>query len=345
MPGTVLITGGAGYIGSHIAWQLLAAGYETVVCDDLSTGNRWAVHPTSAFVEADLRDRTTVHRLFETYPIDAVIHCAGRIVVSESVRDPLAYYGANVEASRILLEACVRAHVDQFVFSSSAAVYGSPAVARIDESLPPAPVNPYGRSKLMTEWMLEDVARATAVQDRPLRYVALRYFNVAGARADGRLGQAGPTSTHIVKVACEAALGARRSVELYGTDYPTPDGTCVRDYLHVEDLAAAHLCALEYLAAGGAPLVCNCGYGRGYSVREILAAVSALAGRPLPVHPAPRRPGDPPRLVADGTRAHTRLGWRPQRANLQEICASALAWEGARAGRGRPHPASVSGSR
>lgn len=317
----ILVSGGAGYIGSHVVAQLLAAGERVVVLDDLSTGFRDAVLG-GTLVVGDSGDRAAVESLLRQHQVDTVMHFAARIVVPESVADPLGYYAANTCASRNLIEACVRGGVAHFVFSSTAAVYGMPADGRASEDTPAAPTNPYGSSKLMTEWILRDVSAAT-----PLRHVALRYFNVAGADPLGRIGQRTRGATHLLKVACEAAVGRRPLVEIYGTDWPTPDGTGVRDFIHVDDLARAHLDALAYLRQGGASVTLNCGYGRGHSVRELLAAVERAHGAPLPVREASRRPGDVARVVAEAARIRQVLGWVPRHQDLDFIARTALAWE------------------
>jgi UDP-glucose 4-epimerase len=317
----ILVTGGAGYIGSHVVAQLLAAGERVVVLDDLSTGFRDAVLG-GTLVVGDSGDRTAVEALLRLHGVDTVMHFAARIVVPESVADPLGYYAANTCASRNLIEACVRAGVAHFVFSSTAAVYGMPSDGVASEDTPAVPTNPYGSSKLMTEWILRDVSAVT-----PLRHVALRYFNVAGADPLGRIGQRTRGATHLLKVACEAAVGRRSAVEIYGTDWPTPDGTGVRDYIHVDDLARAHLDALAYLRQGGDSVTLNCGYGRGHSVRELLAAVERANGAPLVVRESPRRPGDVAMVVAEAARIRAVLGWVPRHQDLDFIARTALAWE------------------
>ncbi|HET9485658.1 MAG TPA: UDP-glucose 4-epimerase GalE [Xanthomonadales bacterium] len=318
---SILVTGGAGYIGSHVVLQLIAAGERVVVLDNLSTGFRDAVLG-APLVVGDTGDRELVARVLTEHSVDTVMHFAARTIVPESVADPLRYYGNNTCASRNLLECCVAAGVAHFVFSSTAAVYGIPEGGRASEDTPTRPINPYGTSKLMTEWMLRDVAAAA-----PLRYVALRYFNVAGSDVEGRIGQRTPNATLLVKVAAEAAVGARREIAIFGTDYDTPDGTGVRDYIHVDDLAAAHLDALAYLRRAGASTVLNVGYGHGYSVREVLDTVARVHGSPLPIVEKPRRAGDPPTLVADAGRIREVLGWKPSRDDLELIARSALAWE------------------
>ncbi len=319
--GAVLVTGGAGYIGSHVVRQLGAAGYRVVVLDDLSKGFREAVLGAELVV-ASTADRERVTRLLGERRIEAVLHFAAHTVVPESVAEPLKYYANNTCASRTLLECCAQAGVERFVFSSTAAVYGIPDGPVATEDTPTRPINPYGTSKLMTEWMLRDLAAASG-----LRYAVLRYFNVAGCDPAGRIGQSTPEATLLIKVACEVATGRRAALSVFGTDYPTPDGTGVRDYIHVEDLAAAHLAALAHLEGGGESLTVNCGYGHGYSVREVIAAVERAAGRRLEVREAPRRPGDPPSLIAGVARIRERLGWEPRYDDLDTICAHALAWE------------------
>jgi UDP-glucose 4-epimerase len=317
----ILVTGGAGYIGSHVVRQLGEAGERVVVLDDLSTGFRQAV-THGELVVGNTGDAAVLDDLFSRFDIDTVMHFAAHTIVPESVADPLKYYRNNTCASRNLLEAAVRAGVRHVVFSSTAAVYGVPEGGVASESSPTDPINPYGQSKLMTEWMLRDVAAA-----HPLRYVALRYFNVAGSDPEGRIGQSTPKATLLTKVACEAAVGKRDHVAIFGTDYPTPDGTGVRDYIHVEDLADAHLHALRYLRDGGASTTLNCGYGHGYSVREVIDMVEKVAGVALDKRESPRRPGDPATLVAEASRIRETLGWTPRYDDLQTIVASSLQWE------------------
>ncbi|HEX4387021.1 MAG TPA: UDP-glucose 4-epimerase GalE [Steroidobacteraceae bacterium] len=319
--GGILVTGGAGYIGSHVALQLRARGERVVILDDLSRGFRQAALDTPLVV-GSVGDRATVLELLKTRGVDTVMHFAAYTVVPESVRDPLKYYGNNTCATRTLLECCLEAGVRHFVFSSTAAVYGMPADGFAAESTPTAPINPYGTSKLMSEWMLAGVAQAS-----PLRYAALRYFNVAGSHSSGQIGQATPNATLLIKVACEHAVGKRVAVTIYGTDYPTHDGTGIRDYIHVEDLAAAHLDALDYLRSGGASTVLNVGYGSGYSVRQVLASVERISGQRLTVREEPRRAGDPPALVARAERIKAELGWRPRLNDLDTIVRTAYAWE------------------
>ncbi len=318
---TILVTGGAGYIGSHVVAQLGGRGERLVVLDNLSTGHSRAVLH-GRLVVGDIGDARLLRALFREYHIETVLHFAARIVVPESVARPLDYYDNNTARTRTLLAACQAAGVRNFVFSSTAAVYGDPPGGRAEETTPTAPINPYGRSKLMSEWMIRDLCAVT-----PLRHVILRYFNVAGCDSAGRIGQDTPEATHLIKVACQHAVGLRKELEIFGTDYPTADGTCVRDYIHVEDLAAAHLDALDYLRAGGESLTANCGYGHGYSVREVLDALAELQGRSLSLRESPRRAGDMAEIVADSTMIRERLGWRPTRDNLNLILGSALAWE------------------
>jgi UDP-glucose 4-epimerase len=318
---TILVTGGAGYIGSHVVRQLGEAKERVVVLDDLSTGFRQAVL-YGDLVVGNTGDAKLLEKLFAAHDIDTVMHFAAHTVVPESVSDPLKYYRNNTCASRTLLEHALKAGVRHFVFSSTAAVYGIPAASEAAEETPTAPINAYGTSKLMTEWMLRDVAAAN-----PLRYVALRYFNVAGSDPQGRIGQSTPKATLLTKVACEVVVGKRDHISIFGTDYPTPDGTGVRDYIHVEDLADAHLKALEYLRRGGESTTLNCGYGRGYSVRELIKMVEKVAGHPIAKRESPRRAGDPPTLVAKASRIRTTLGWTPRYDDLEKIVASSLAWE------------------
>jgi UDP-glucose 4-epimerase len=320
---TVLVTGGAGYIGSHMVWRLLEAGEDVVVVDRLSTGFRWAVPPAARFYLGDMADEALLQKIFAENDIDAIIHFAGSAVVPMSIEDPLAYYENNTGKTRILMSAAVKAGIRHFVFSSTAAVYGpQPAERPVSEGAPLRPESPYGQSKLMSELMLRDAAAAY-----DFRYVALRYFNVAGADPKGRAGQSTEGATHLIKVACEAALGRRHQVDIYGTDYPTHDGTGVRDYIHVSDLADAHLMALRHLRSGGRPLVANCGYGLGYSVLDVLNMVMRVHGRAFRIHMSPRRPGDTASVVADATLAHRELGWAPKYNCLETIVRSSLDWE------------------
>lgn len=318
---TVLVTGGAGYIGSHVVMQLRERGEKVVVLDNLTTGFRQSVGDTPLVI-GNLADRALVARTIGEYSVGTVMHFAANTVVPESVRDPLKYYGNNTAATRNLLEACMQGGVRRLVFSSTAAVYGMPAEGVAREDMPLAPINPYGTSKLMSEWILRDLA---AVSD--FRYVSLRYFNVAGSDPQCRIGQATAHATLLIKVACEAIVGKRTHVSIYGTDYPTPDGTGVRDYIHVDDLARAHLDALDYLRRGAASTVLNCGYGHGYSVREVLESVQRVAGQALSIREEPRREGDPPSLVAAAERIRSALGWQPRLDDLDTIVRTALRWE------------------
>jgi len=327
---TVLVTGGAGYIGSHMVLDLLDAGETPVVLDDLSTGFRWAVPEGVPLVVGDFGDEDFVTETLARYDVDEIIHFAAKIVVPESVADPLLYYLNNTAKARTLLASAIDCCVKRFVFSSTAAVYGEPAQNPVTEDEPLKPVSPYGRSKLMVEWMLEDVARA-----HDLSYVALRYFNVAGADPKGRSGQSTPNATHLIKVAVQTALGLRQKMQVFGTDYPTPDGTCLRDYIQVTDLARAHSDALRHLRGGGASLVCNCGYQRGYSVLEVIDTVKKVSSVDFPVEYAPRRPGDPAAIVAANARIKAALGWTPRHDNLDEIVRQALDLERRLHNRGR----------
>jgi UDP-glucose 4-epimerase len=319
---TVLVTGGAGYIGSHMAHELVDSGEDVVVLDNLSTGRRAAVPAKAELVVGDFGDEALVRDLLKSRKIEAIIHFAARIVVPESVADPLGYYLNNTASARSLLSCAVEAGVRHFIFSSTAAVYGEPEQNPVTEDETLKPVSPYGRSKLMVEWMLEDVSRA-----HDLRYVALRYFNVAGADPKGRTGQSTPNATHLIKVAVQAALGLRPGMEVFGTDYPTPDGSCLRDYIQVTDLARAHVAALRHLRGGGESLVCNCGYKRGYSVLEVVETVKRVSDVDFDVKISGRRPGDPAAIVAANERAREKLGWTPIHDDLDEIVRQALAWE------------------
>jgi UDP-glucose 4-epimerase len=318
---SILVTGGAGYIGSHVVLQLRARGERVVVLDDLSTGFKQAVLDTPLVV-GQVGDRDLVLEILRTHGVDTVMHFAAHTIVPESVANPLKYYGNNTCSTRNLLQCCLETGVRHFVFSSTAAVYGVPAGDLAAETSPTAPINAYGTSKLMSEWMLRDVAASS-----PLRYVALRYFNVAGSDSAGRIGQATRKATLLIKVACEAVVGKRPHVSIYGTDYPTPDGTGVRDYIHVEDLATAHLDALSYLRKGGTPQVLNVGYGHGYSVREVLKSVERVAGHSLTIREEPRRAGDPPVIVARADRVRSELGWQPRLDDLDTIVKTSLQWE------------------
>ena len=318
-----LVTGGAGYIGSHAVLALRDRGTPVAVIDNLSTGFRFAIPEGVAFYQGDIADEALVQRIVREQQIGAVMHFAGSIIVPESVTDPLKYYLNNTVKSRALIEAVVKAGVPHFIFSSTAATYGIPAVSPVNEDVPKVPINPYGWSKLMTEQMLADTAYA-----HPMNYCALRYFNVAGADPQARSGQSTAGATHLIKVAVEAALGLRESVGVFGTDYATPDGTGVRDYIHVSDLAAAHVLALDALAEQPQrSLTMNCGYGRGFSVLEVLYAVDRVTGGTIERQMQPRRAGDPAALVSDNSRIKATLPWVPKHADLDIIVAHALAWE------------------
>jgi len=319
---TVLVTGGAGYIGSHMVLALADAGREVVVLDDLTTGFVGQVARGVPLVKGDCGDEALVARLVREFGITAIVHFAGSIVVPDSVKDPLAYYFNNTVKSRALIAAAVAGGVRNFIFSSTAAVYGEPDQSPISEAAAMQPISPYGSSKLMTEWMLRDTVAA-----HDLKAVVLRYFNVAGADPAGRSGQSFPRATHLIKLACQAALGQRSHLDVFGQDYPTPDGTCVRDYIHVSDLARAHVLALDHLERGGESLTMNCGYGRGFSVLEVIEAVKRVSGVDFEVRIAPRRAGDPPSLVAATELIRDRLGFKPERDDLDLIVADALAWE------------------
>jgi UDP-glucose 4-epimerase len=319
----VLVTGGAGYIGSHAVLALLDAGWPVVVIDNLATGFAWAVPEGAAFVQGDIADQNLVERLIADHGIGAIMHFAGSVVVPESVQDPLKYYENNTAKSRALIESAIKGGVAHFIFSSTAATYGIPDRVPVAEDAPTRPINPYGWSKLMTERMLADVSVA-----HPMNHVALRYFNVAGADPEGRAGQSTAGATHLIKVAVEAAAGKRSHVSVYGTDYDTPDGTGVRDYIHVSDLAAAHVRALRKLIADPASShVLNCGYGRGFSVLEVLDAVDRISNMKIDRRLEGRRAGDPDALVADNRRILGSLDWRPERDDLDTIVRDALAWE------------------
>jgi len=319
---SVLVTGGAGYIGSHMVLELLDAGETVVVIDNLSTGFRWAVPAAAKLIVADIAEPEVVSTAIREHGVTAIIHFAGSIVVPESVADPLGYYLNNTVKSRGLIAAAVAGGVRDFIFSSTAAVYGNPQHNPVAETADLKPMSPYGASKLMTEMMLADTARA-----HNFRFVALRYFNVAGADPQGRSGQSTPKATHLIKVACETAVGKRRQMDVFGTDYPTADGTCVRDYIQVTDLAAAHLAALTYLRGGGASEIFNCGYSKGYSVHQVIAAVKRASGVDFDVVLSPRRAGDPAAIVAASGKIRDALGWRPRYDNLDEIVGQALDWE------------------
>lgn len=317
----VLVTGGCGYIGSFIVRHLLDAGHRPVVFDSLYSGHRWAAQE-APLVVGDLADRSLLRSVLAERSFAAVIHCAAHIWVGESVREPARYYANNTVNAVALFDLCAASGVPAVVFSSTAAVYGQPEVALLDESLPLAPINPYGASKMMSERVLTDIAAATG-----LRYAILRYFNVAGADPQARIGEATPDNAHLIKLACETAAGMRPAMAIHGTDYPTADGTCIRDYVHVDDLARAHVAALEHLVGGGASLVANCGYGHGFSVREVLETARRVTGVAFRIDEGPRRPGDPAALVADSRRLQALLGWRPRHDDLDYILATAWRWE------------------
>ncbi|HSU99837.1 MAG TPA: UDP-glucose 4-epimerase GalE [Roseiarcus sp.] len=319
---SVLVTGGAGYIGGHMALGLLDAGEAVVVLDNLSTGFAWAVPEGAKLIVGDMGDKDLVARLIQEHGIEAIAHFAARIVVPESVRDPLGYYLNNVSNARSLIEAAINGGVKTFIFSSTAAVYGETGAEPVSEDSALAPISPYGRSKLMVEWILEDASKAY-----DFHYVALRYFNVAGADPKGRLGQSSPNATHLIKRAVQTALGLHKTIEIFGEDYPTRDGTCVRDYIQVTDLIDAHLAALAYLRGGGVSAVCNCGYGHGETVKEVVEVVKRVSGVDFPVVVSPRRAGDPAAIVAQADRARRVLRWNPSRDNLDEIVRQALDWE------------------
>ena len=317
----ILVTGGAGYIGSHVVRQLGAAGEDVLTLDNLSTGFEAAV-TAGELIVGDTGDAALLEKIFAEHDIDTIMHFAAHTIVPESVADPLKYYGNNTASSRTLLEAAAKHGVVNIVFSSTAAVYGIPDGGKASEESATQPINPYGTSKLMTEWMLRDLAAAGGPS-----YVALRYFNVAGCEPTGTIGQSTPKATLLVKVACEAATGRRPEVIIFGTDYPTPDGTGLRDYIHVEDLATAHIDALQYLRQGGDSVVLNCGYGHGYSVREVLAAVETANGEKLNIREEARRAGDPPELIAVAERVRDVLGWTPKFDDLDTIVRTSLEWE------------------
>ena len=323
LPRTILLTGGAGYIGSHVALALLDAGYAVVVLDDLSTGSRDAVPDGCDLVVGGVADEPLVSETIGRHRISAVIHMAGSLVVPESLVDPLKYYLNNVAASVRLFAVAAEHGVRHVVFSSTAAVYGNPSLPQVSEATPTAPIHPYGRSKLAVEWMLRDLSHAA-----PIDHAVLRYFNVVGADPAGRAGPSDPNATHLMKIACQAASGARTHVDVYGTDYPTADGTCVRDFIHVHDLASAHVSALARLEArSGHSMTLNCGYGRGYSVLELIDAVEAVSGRKIARRPSPRRAGDPAAMIADATRIKSELDWRPRYDDLTAMARSAWEWE------------------
>lgn len=317
----ILITGGAGYIGSHFVLQLTEAGHSAIVYDSLATGFDWTV-PEGSLRRGDLADQDLLDSVMAEERFDAVVHFAANLIVPESVEEPLKYYRNNAMNTLGLLEVCAGRGVERLIFSSSAAVYGSPADSPIGEGAPIAPINPYGASKAMSERMIMDQAAVSG-----LRYVILRYFNVAGAEAQGRLGQNTAKATHLIQVACQAAMGRRAGLQVFGSDYPTRDGTCIRDYLHVDDLARAHIDSLGYLAAGGASQVFNCGYGHGASVLDVVETVKRVSAADFPVEMAERRVGDPAELVADNSKIRSLLDWTPRHDDLEFIVTTALNWE------------------
>jgi len=319
---SVLVTGGAGYIGGHMALALVDAGEKIVVIDNLSTGFAWAVPSGASLVVGDFGDSALIERLIDEHEVEAIAHFAAKIVVPESVGDPLGYYLNNTSKARNLIECAVKNGVRHFIFSSTAAVYGETTSEPVAEGAVLNPMSPYGRSKLMVEWMLADAGRA-----HDLRHVILRYFNVAGADPQGRLGQSATNSTHLIKRAVQTALGRHADLDMFGQDYPTRDGTCIRDYIQITDLIDAHMAALTHLRRGGASLTCNCGYGRGYSVKEVVEVVKRVSGVNFKVNVAGRRAGDPAAIIAQADLIRRELGWRPQRDNLDMIVKQALDWE------------------
>jgi UDP-glucose 4-epimerase len=324
----ILVTGGAGYIGSHMVLALIDRGEQVVVVDNLSTGHPWALPPNVALRGGDVGDAAFLEAVIREFGITEIAHFAAKIVVPESVVNPMLYYGNNTAKSRVLIETAIRCGVERFIFSSTAAVYGDVSGDPVDEAVAPLPVSPYGRSKLMTEWMLQDAAAAHG-----LNYIILRYFNVAGADPQGRTGQSFPNATHLIKVAVQTALGQRRHLDVFGTDYATRDGSCIRDYIHVTDLATAHVDALSHLRRGGDSMILNCGYGLGFSVLEVVDVVKRVTGVDFETRLVPRRPGDPAIIVAKSDRIRKALGWTPQHDDLEGIVASAFRWEQKLAGR------------
>jgi UDP-glucose 4-epimerase len=319
---TVMVTGGAGYIGSHAALALLESGYEVVIVDDLSTGHTELIPKDAEFIQINAGDHDLVAKVLRAYEVSSMMHFAGSIVVEESVSNPLKYYRNNTGVSQSLLHACISGGVHQFIFSSTAAVYGNPEKVPVTEEATLAPINPYGSSKAMTEQILMDLAESS-----PLRYIALRYFNVAGADPLRRSGQLTDNATHLIKVACETALGKRDSISVFGDDYDTSDGTCIRDYIHVSDLAAAHVSALQHLESNDECLILNCGYGNGNSVKQVLETLQEITGEALKIEQGPRRAGDAAELVADNSKLCALLNWQPQYNDLRQIITDALEWE------------------
>ena len=324
MANNVLVTGGAGYIGSHTTLQLVENGHNVVVLDNLYSGHEWAIADRARFYRGDIHDRDLIAKIISDHYIDSIIHFAGHIVVPESVENPSKYYDNNVLGSLNLIQSSIDCGIRNFVFSSSAAVYGIPDHSPVSEDTLLRPINPYGSTKLITEWTLNDLSLAAK---KDFGYVALRYFNVAGAHMGGQLGQSTPNATHLIKVACQTATAQRQNMAVFGDDYDTPDGSCIRDYIHVDDLASAHLCALDYLDQGGKSDIFNCGYGQGFSVKQVIDCVKQLSNVDFEANIQPRRPGDPPQLIANNTKIKQAFHWNPKYDDLATICQSALQWE------------------
>ncbi len=318
----ILVTGGAGYIGSHVVLELLEANKRVVVVDDLSVGDKSLVPIGTSFIQANVGQKSQIKDIIINYGCNTVMHFAGSIIVEESSSNPSKYYNNNVIESYRFIEACCEVGVEHIIFSSSAAVYGQPEVLPIPESSLLQPVNPYGTTKLITEWALRDLLKVTSS-----RYAVLRYFNVAGADANMRSGERALTSSHLIKIAAETVVGKRPFMYIFGEDYPTPDGTCIRDYIHVSDLAALHVAALEYLESGRESIIVNCGYGHGYSVRQILEAVNRVCDKPIKIKSGKRRVGDPPELVADTSLMNRTFGWKSKYDDIDQIVSSAIEWE------------------